>query len=56
MISRPEPGNLPPPANAHLKPITENERAWIEFIRLLSSDTDPPPTLARVQQLRSLLS
>ena len=32
--------------------ITKNERAWIEIIRLASWDTDPKPTLARVQQVR----
>jgi hypothetical protein len=34
------------------RPITKNERAWIEIIRLASWDTDPKPTLARVQQVR----
>lgn len=33
-------------------PITANERRWIEFIRLASFDSDPPPTLERVKQLR----
>ena len=36
-------------------PITENERAWIDFIRLASGDSDPPPTLDRVQKLRIML-
>ena len=35
-------------------PITDNERAWIEFIWLASGDTDPAPTLDRVQRLRSI--
>lgn len=35
--------------------ISPNELAWIEFIRLASGDTDPPPTLMRVQALRRLL-
>jgi hypothetical protein len=35
--------------------LTENERAWIGFIRLLSNDTDPAPTLARVQGVRLAL-
>lgn len=35
--------------------ITSNERGWIEFIRLASSDTDPPPTLDQVQRLRQIL-
>lgn len=34
--------------------LTENECGWIEFIRLASLDTDPKPTLARVQQLRKI--
>lgn len=35
--------------------LTGNERAWIGFLRLLSGDTDPVPTLARVQALRQAL-
>ncbi len=38
--------------NVIMAPITANERQWIEFIRLASFDSDPPPTLERVQQLR----
>jgi hypothetical protein len=34
--------------------LTENERAWIEFIRLASHDTDSKPTLERVQQLQKM--
>ncbi|ESZ30434.1 hypothetical protein X734_04000 [Mesorhizobium sp. L2C084A000] len=34
--------------------LTSNEREWIEFIRLASGDTDPPPTLERVQSLRRI--
>jgi hypothetical protein len=34
------------------KPLSENERAWIGFIRLLSDNADPSPTLATVQALR----
>ena len=34
--------------------LSENERAWIEFIRLTSHDIDPAPTLARVQALRRI--
>ncbi|MDQ6434365.1 hypothetical protein RB623_09920 [Mesorhizobium sp. LHD-90] len=34
--------------------LTENERGWIEFIRLASRDTDPKPTLDRVQQLQKM--
>ena len=36
-------------------PPSRNELAWIEFIRLISNDRDPRPTLASVQQLRLLL-
>lgn len=36
--------------------ISENERAWIGFIRLASNDTDPAPTLKSVQQLRRILA
>ncbi|MFZ2101426.1 MAG: hypothetical protein WAU86_12765, partial [Oricola sp.] len=35
---------------------TENERAWIEFIRLSSCESDPVPTLQRVQKLRLILN
>ena len=48
--------NLP---SSELMPViadlTENERAWIGFIRLISKDTDPAPTLARVQGVRLVL-
>lgn len=32
--------------------ITPNERFWLEVIRLASWDSDPAPTLERVQKLR----
>jgi hypothetical protein len=35
--------------------LSENEKAWIGFIRLISKDTDPAPTLARVQGVRLAL-
>jgi hypothetical protein len=35
--------------------LTENECAWIEFIRLISGDTDPVPDLISVQTLRLAL-
>ena len=38
------------------KSITGNERAWIEFIRLASRDSDPAPTLEMVQKVRLLFS
>ncbi len=38
-----------------IEDLSENERAWIGFIRLLSNDTDPAPTLATVQAVRLAL-
>ncbi|AWZ22318.1 hypothetical protein RTM1035_11335 [Roseovarius sp. TM1035] len=32
--------------------LTENERAWLEFLRMIALDSDPAPTLRRVQLLR----
>lgn len=42
--------------NAHLcgQEITPNERFWLETIRLASWDSDPAPTLERVQKLRMI--
>jgi hypothetical protein len=37
-------------------PLTANESAWIDFLRLLSCNTDPPPTLKAVQALRQALA
>lgn len=37
-----------------LRPLTPNERFWLEVIRLSSWDSDPGPTLERVQQLRRI--
>ena len=34
------------------QPISQNEQAWIEFLRLASSDSDPAPTLRLVQAMR----
>ncbi|TGP86390.1 hypothetical protein EN866_24135 [Mesorhizobium sp. M2D.F.Ca.ET.223.01.1.1] len=33
---------------------TPNEGSWIEFIRLITADSDPPPTFERVQRLRTV--
>ena len=33
---------------------TENERAWLQFLRMISLDRDPAPTLRRVQLLRRI--
>ncbi len=35
--------------------LTENEKTWIDFIRLISDGSDPVFTLKRVQALRELL-
>jgi hypothetical protein len=35
--------------------LSDNELAWIEFLRLLSHDRVPAPTLAAVQALRLTL-
>ena len=32
--------------------ITDNELAWIEFLRLLSGGADPAPSLPAIQALR----
>jgi hypothetical protein len=39
-----------------LADLTENERGWIGFLRLISNDTDPAPTLARVQGVRRVFA
>jgi hypothetical protein len=36
------------------RPLTRNEQFWVEVIRLASHDSDPAPTLAKVQALRRL--
>jgi len=38
------------------RPITANERAWVEFLRLASHDRNPAPTLKTVQALRKVFS
>jgi hypothetical protein len=35
--------------------LTPNERAWLEFLRLISNGRDPAPTLRRVQLFRRIL-
>lgn len=35
--------------------LTQNEVAWIEYLRLESGDADPPVTLARVPAVRNCL-
>jgi len=34
--------------------LTANERAWLEFLRMIALDSDPAPTLWRVQLLRRI--
>lgn len=34
--------------------VTQNELAWIEFLRMLSPVEDPVPSLAAVQALRAV--
>jgi hypothetical protein len=36
--------------------LSDNEQAWIEFLRLSSNGTDPAPDLASGQLLRRVLS
>lgn len=55
MISKPEcSGDSERMPRADLRSLTPNERFWLEVIRLSSWDTDPAPTLERVQQLRRI--
>ena len=35
--------------------LTANERAWIEFIRVISCGSDPKVTPTRIRALRALL-
>ncbi len=35
--------------------LSENERAWIELIRVISGGRDPKPSLSRVRALRELV-
>ena len=35
--------------------ITENELAWVEFLRTLSHNEDPRPSLDAIQALRAIL-
>ncbi len=36
-------------------PITPNERDWIDMLRCIVGDADPPPSLMAVQALRIIL-
>lgn len=35
--------------------LSENEQAWVMFLRMISDGRDPAPTLRRVQLLRRVL-
>ncbi|MFN4099349.1 MAG: hypothetical protein ACK4GT_06195 [Pararhodobacter sp.] len=35
--------------------LSSNEKAWIEFIRVISCGSNPRPTPARIRALRELL-
>ncbi len=37
-----------------MKDLTENERSWLEVLRMISLDRDPAPTLRRLQLLRRI--
>ena len=37
-------------------PITTNERDWIDMLRCIAGDADPPPTLQAVQAMRVTLT
>lgn len=36
-------------------PLTVNERAWIDMLRMIVGDSDPKPTLSAVQALAASL-
>lgn len=36
-------------------PLTRNERAWIDMLRMIAGDADPKPTLTAVQALTASL-
>ena len=35
--------------------LSSNEKAWVEFIRVISGGSDPRPTTARIRALANLL-
>jgi hypothetical protein len=47
-------GNWHQIVNRYGNEITPNERFWLEVIRLASWDSDPVPTLEKVQKLRMI--
>lgn len=46
---------LPIPRPRCVSDLTENELAWIDFLRLASGGSDPAPNLERVQALQQAL-
>lgn len=38
----------------HMDELTENERSWLEFLRMISLGRNPAPTLRRLQLLRRI--
>ncbi len=49
------PFTTPTSPSARWEDLTVNERAWIEFIRVISNGRDPRPAPARVRALTELL-
>ena len=47
--------NLPTAPSGVWKSLTENEKGWIEFIRIISCGSDPKITPTRVNALTKLL-
>lgn len=46
---------IPTAPGGNWEKLTQNEQAWIEFIRVISCGSDPKVTPARVRALRTLL-
>ena len=46
---------LPTAPSGDWESLTANEKAWVEFIRVISCGSDPRITTARVRALRELL-
>lgn len=46
---------LPTAPSGEWESLTTNERAWVEFIRVISCGSDPRITLGRARALRELL-
>lgn len=46
---------VPTSPTGNWEDLTANERAWVEFIRVISGGRDPKVTPERVRRLRDLL-